>query len=130
MKILIILVFFLSVYMPSEKSKSSSNIVFKGSIVKIGPKVSPSGDTVNYQLVKYKIDEIYKGTYKKDIIIVDHLILFGNELESFRANDEVIVVVNKTKKISLIQFAEGIREVNSKVKNFYIAKELMKNCND
>jgi hypothetical protein len=57
-----------------------------------------SGRSAVYWLASYKIVEVFKGHPLKAEIRVAHLVLKGNELESVRVGDKVLLCLNKPNK--------------------------------
>ncbi len=98
-------------------------IIFAGKVIKISPgPFVVSGDIPSYGLVKYKITKIYVGKYDKEEIVVDHLILTGNELDNIKPGNKVKITVHKSKSIALRINFHGIRETSEAIEFYYLAR--------
>ncbi|HEU4712116.1 MAG TPA: hypothetical protein VFS76_11155 [Pyrinomonadaceae bacterium] len=100
------------------------NLVLEGTVEKIG--VSPgvgSGDLAVYQFAKYRVTSVCEGEYGSQQIVVDHLLLRGNELDRFRPGDRVRLIIKKSNKIFTRNNEDGFRNANDKVEVFYIGEE-------
>lgn len=75
-----------------------------------------------YQLAKYKVISVCQGEYDQQEIIVDHLILSGDELDNFRPGDRVRLVIKKSDTIFNRFNEEGFRNASDKVETFYIGR--------
>ena len=108
---------------PSLQSQSQ-NLVLEGTVEKIG--VSPgigSGGFAVYQFAKYRVSSVCEGDFDQQQIIVDHLLLHGNELDGLRPGDRVHLIVKKSDKIFTRNNEDGFRNANDKVEVFYIGEE-------
>jgi len=90
-------------------------------VEKIGksPGVSSGGYTF-YQLVKYRVVEVCAGTYNQKEIVVDHLLVSGDEVKSLRVGDEVYLSLDVSKTIEMRFDEEGLRSPSENVETFYI----------
>jgi hypothetical protein len=116
----------------SARVPQSSNLVIEAIVTKIGkaPGVG-SGFHAIYQFAKYKVTSVCKGEYEQREIVVDHLILYGNELDELKSGDRVRLVIEKSNKIFSRNDEEGFRDANDKVETFYIGEKpqrLLANC--
>lgn len=108
---------------PGPQSQSP-NLVLEGTVEKIG--VSPgvgSGGFAVYQFAKYRVNAVCEGEYGSQQIVVDHLLLRGNELDRFRPGDRVRLTIKKSNKIFTRNNEDGFRNANDKVEVFYIGEE-------
>lgn len=102
----------------------SQTLVLEGIVEKIGdaPGVG-SGLRAIYQFAKYRVTSICEGEYDQQEIIVDHLILEGNELDSFRPGDKVRLVIKKSNTIFTRNNEDGFRNASDKVEVFYTGEK-------
>ena len=102
----------------------SPNLVLEGIVEKIGdaPGVG-SGFHAVYQFAKYGVTSICEGEYDQQEIIVDHIILEGNELDRFRPGDKVRLVIKKSNTIFTRNNEDGFRNASDKVEVFYIGEK-------
>ena len=102
----------------------SQNLVLEGLVKKIGhaPGVG-SGFHAVYQFAKYRITSVCDGEYNNREIVVDHLILHGNELDGFRRGDKVRLVIKKSNTIFTRNNEDGFRNAREKVEVFYIGEK-------
>lgn len=99
----------------------SEDIVFVGVVERIAPDTRIlSGDIAVYRLVKYKIEKVCGGKFAENEIVVDHLVLDGNELKGVQVGDRVRVAVKKSKSVLMRFDAKGIREPSERVKVFFV----------
>ena len=110
----------------------SENMVLEGIVERIGvaPRVG-SGHLAVYQLAKYKVTSLCEGEYDQRDIVIDHLILFGNELDGFRPGDKVRLVIKKSKTIFTRNNEDGFRNADDEVEVFYVGEKpklLSPNC--
>jgi hypothetical protein len=100
------------------------NLVIDGIVQKIGtaPGVG-SGDLAIYQFAKYRVTSVCEGEYDQQEIIVDHIILEGNELDRFRPGDKVRLVIKKSNTIFTRNNEDGFRNASDKVEVFYIGEK-------
>lgn len=99
----------------------SQSLVLEGIVEKIGnaPGVG-SGFHAVYQFAKYRVTLVCEGEYDQQQIVVDHLMLYGNELDAFRPGDKVRLVIEKSKTIFTRNNEDGFRNTHDKVEVFYI----------
>lgn len=96
-------------------------LTFEGVVLRVGPHPGYlSGILPAYQLVKYRIERIIAGRYEGKEIVVDHLILTGNELEEIKIGDRVCITVRASDEIGIRRNVKGIRKASQVVKIFYI----------
>ena len=102
----------------------SQNLVLEGIVEKIGnaPGVG-SGFHAVYQFAKYRVTFVCEGEYDQQQIVVDHLMLNGNELDAFRPGDKVRLVIEKSKTIFTHNNEDGFRNTHDKVEVFYIGEK-------
>ena len=102
----------------------SQNMVLEGIVEKIGnaPGVG-SGFHAVYQFAKYRVTLVCEGEYDQQHIVVDHLMLYGNELDAIRPGDRVRIVIEKSKTIFNRNNEEGFRNSDDKVEVFYIGEK-------
>ena len=102
----------------------SQNLILEGIVEKIGnaPGVG-SGFHAVYQFAKYRVTAVCEGEYDQQQIVVDHLMLYGNELDSYRPGDKVRVVIEKSKTIFTRNNEDGFRNARDKVAVFYIGEK-------
>ena len=113
---------------PSE----THNLVIEAFVEKIGaaPRVG-SGVRAVYQLAKYNVTQVCEGEYHQQDIVVDHLMLYGDELDGFRPGDKVRLVAKKSNRIFTRNNEEGFRNAQDKVEVYYIGEKpklLSPNC--
>lgn len=108
----------------SHPQSQSQRLVFEASVEKIGrsPGVG-SGDVAVYQLAKYKIISICEGEYDQQEIVVDHVMLYGHELDDVRVGDRVRVVTRKSNTIFTRKNEEGFRNAGDKIEVFYTGEK-------
>lgn len=73
-----------------------------------------------YQLAKYRVVAVCAGTYEQKEIVVDHLLVSGDELKSLRVGDKVYLTLGATKAIPMRFNEEGFRNSSESVDTFYI----------
>jgi len=102
----------------------SPNLILEAVVEKIGeaPHVG-SGFVAVYQFAKYRVTSVCGGEYDQQEIIVDHLMLSGNELDELRQGDKVRLVIEKSDTIFHRNNEEGFRNAEDKVKVFYIGEK-------
>ena len=100
------------------------NLVIDGIVQKIGtaPGVG-SGDLAIYQFAKYRVTSVCEGEYDQQQIVVDHLMLEGNELDGFRPGDKVRLVLLRSNTIFTRNNEDGFRNAGDKVEIFYIGEK-------
>ena len=101
----------------------SKSITFTGVVERIddGPG-GVSGGIAVYRLVKYWVERVCLGEYGGREMVVDHLILSGEELKGLKVGDRVCVTVERSGKVLLRYDAEGIRDPSEDVKTFFVAE--------
>ena len=82
-----------------------------------------SGFHAVYQFAKYKVTSICEGEYDQQEIIVDHMMLEGNELDRFRPGDNVRLVIERSNTIFTRNNEDGFRNASHKVEVFYIGEK-------
>jgi hypothetical protein len=108
-----------------KQSQSQSQIlVLDATVEKIGraPGVG-SGIHAVYQLAKYGVTSVCEGQYDQQQIVVDHLMLYGNELDTFRPGDKVRLIIKKSDTIFSRYDEEGFRGAHDKVDVFYVGEK-------
>lgn len=112
-------------YAPAVKEDGPELIVFQGRVIKVdrSPREN-SGQNLVYRLAKYKIERVYAGEYTGSEIVVDHLMITGDELNGLKVGNVVCVTVEKRKELSTKWNARGIREPSEVVNMFYRAMNL------
>ena len=105
---------------PSE----THNLVMEAFVERIGaaPRVGSGGRAV-YQLAKYNVTQVCEGEYHQQDIVVDHLMLYGDELDGFRPGDKVRLVAKKSNTIFTRNNEDGFREAHDKVEVYYIGEK-------
>jgi len=103
-----------------EAVPETQTLVIDAFVEKIGaaPKVG-SGVRAVYQFAKYNVTQVCKGEYRQQDIVVDHLMLDGNELDAFRPGDRVRLVIQQSKTILTRNNEDGFRNARDKVEFFY-----------
>ena len=104
-----------------EQPATQSELVLAAVVEKIGkdPGVS-SGYYLIYQLAKYRVVEVCVGNYSQKEIVVDHLLVSGDELKTLRVGDKVYLTLQPSKTIEMRFNEEGFRDSSQKVGTFYI----------
>jgi hypothetical protein len=103
----------------------SPNVVFEGTVLQVGPAPSRiSGRLAVYQLVKYRVDRICQGAYSEKEMVVDHLILYRNQLRGLRIGQRVCIGVNKSAEVFERNNVKGIRSPTEAVNTFYIGGQV------
>ena len=102
----------------------SQNIILDAVVEKIGhaPGVG-SGFHAVYQFAKYRVTSVCEGEYDQQQIVVDHLMLEGNELDGFRPGDKVRLVLLRSNTIFTRNNEDGFRNAGDKVEIFYIGEK-------
>jgi hypothetical protein len=95
--------------------------MFTGRVVRIAPKLPASGTVTNYRLAKYEVLKVAEGIYKSPFIVVDQIVMRGDELQSLSPGDTVCVIVRRKPDLSPRFYAHGIRSKNERVDWFYVA---------
>ena len=107
-----------------EAPSETHNLVIDAFVEKIGaaPGVG-SGVRAVYQFAKYNVTQVCNGEYDQQDILVDHLLLYGNELDRFRPGDRVRLVIKKSNTIFKRNNEDGFRNAEDKVEVFYIGEK-------
>jgi hypothetical protein len=105
-------------------ASETHNLVIDAFVEKIGaaPGVG-SGVRAVYQLAKYNITQVCEGEYHQQDIVVDHLMLYGDELDGFRPGDKVRLVAKKSNTIFTRNNEDGFRDAHDKVEVYYIGEK-------
>lgn len=82
-----------------------------------------SGVRAVYQLAKYNVTQVCEGEYNQQDIVVDHLMLYGDELDGFRPGDKVRLVAKKSNTIFTRNNEDGFRNAHDKVEVYYIGEK-------
>jgi hypothetical protein len=105
---------------PARKDESRT-ILFVGKVERLAPQMDvSSGQLAVYRLAKYHIEHLCEGKYEGTEIVVDHLIITGEELKDIKVGDLVCVAAEKSDKIFARFNAEGIRDPSEAVKTFFV----------
>lgn len=102
--------------------KSSAPIIIEGTILDMSPVIGqgrPSGIFPHYRLVKYKVDRVCKGKYKGDEIVIDHVVVSGDELKDQKVGDKVYALAWRGNKGGTIHTYRGIRDSTKGLKYVY-----------
>ena len=106
----------------TTQTATSATLLFEGTIEKMAPDLGMlSGVITVYRPVRYRVEKVCRGEYKEKLIVVDHLILSGKELEGLSVGDRVCVSVTASDKIITRYDAEGIRNPSDIVKTFFVS---------
>lgn len=107
-----------------EQPATRSELVLAAVVEKIGkdPGVS-SGYYLIYQLAKYRVVQVCAGNYNQKGIVVDHLLVSGDELKTLRVGDKVYLTLQPSKTIEIRFNEEGFRDSSQKVSTFYIGHQ-------
>jgi len=110
------------------RQRAGARIVFKGRVLALAPAPGiVSGDIAVYQLAKYHVDHVCMGFLSSDEVVVDYLILNGDELASTKVGDTVCVIATGSNKILARWNAPGIREETESVDTYYIGEPPYRN---
>jgi hypothetical protein len=105
----------------SKEEKSESGLLLAGVVDKIGKHPgATSGGYKIYQLVRYRVAEVCTGTYNQKEIVVDHLLVSGEEVKSLRVGEKVYLTLTASKTIETRFDEEGLRSASDNVETFYI----------
>lgn len=97
------------------------DLIFEGTVLRIGPSSSRvSGRSAVYQLVKYKVERVCKGSYSEEEIVIDHLILYHHQMKLLRIGEKFCVGAKRTSEIFVRNDVKGIREPSDSVTVFFI----------
>ena len=130
MKETIAIICFTLVFIHACQSKArvapsdTQNLVIEAFVEKIGaaPGVG-SGVRAVYQFAKYNVTQVCAGEYHQQQIVVDHIMLYGDELDAFRPGDKVRLVIKKSNTIFTRNSEDGFRNARDKVEVFYIGEK-------
>lgn len=118
------------VVVPQQTPPSDRHMIFSGEVVEVGP--SPgfgSGGVTVYQLVKYRVLHVCKGTYRGKEIVADHLILDPTEFNNLRIGQKVCVGVTKANQITPRYNDDMIRKTSDAIETYYIVHDIfIRNC--
>ena len=102
-----------------------SSLVVTAVVEKVGRYTeTSSGIYTIYQLVKYRIVAVCAGSYDKKEIVVDHLLVSGDEVKGLKAGDKVYLTLQPSKSIAMRFDEEGLRSASENIETFYIARKL------
>jgi len=102
--------------------KGNKPIIIEGTILDMSPTFGqgkPSGIFPHYRLVKYRVDRVCKGKYEEDEIVIDHIIVSGDELKDRKVGDKVYALTWRIKKEGTIYTYKGIRDSTEGIKYLY-----------
>ncbi len=104
-----------------SKELTRDPVVFEGTVLKVGtwPNGASGGIEV-YQLAKYQINRLVRGQFSGSNILVDHLLLTGNELKKLKRGQRVCVTFFATEDIGHRYDDEILRKSSDEPKFFYI----------
>ena len=116
---------FLFTFQVSAQSKDDvsleTNVIFDGKVVEVGPSPrSASGGVEVYQLAKYKIRRIINDEFKEKYVVVDHLLLDGDELSKITVGQRVCVSFRKSPTIERRYDDEVLRRYSDQPVAFFI----------
>jgi hypothetical protein len=108
----------------SKQRPPQSELVLAATVERVGqnPGVS-SGVLKIYQLAKYRVVGVCRGTYNEKEIVVDHLLVTGDELRSLHVGDKVYLTLQPSKTIEMRVNEEGLRSTSENVGTFYIGHQ-------
>lgn len=116
------------------QSPSKKKIIIEAKVVKVGtpPKIRSGTRRHVYQLVKYEVLKVLNGELNEKYIVVDHLIIFDDNVVNFQEGDTVILEIFPRKNISTITFEKGIREEDdkNKIETYYIQGKIVRKSKD
>ncbi len=100
----------------------SKRIIVEAEVVQVGdPPTGVSGARRHvYQLVKYKVVKVIRGSYHDDFIVVDYLILTKNQLNAHKVGSLFVLDLLRRGAVPPIPVAAGIREDDVGIRAFYI----------
>jgi hypothetical protein len=90
-------------------------VSLRGTVVAIGPREPASGIIASYRLAKLKVDAVCRGHYTGDEMVVDCLVLVGNELDTLVVGEKVFVTVEPRRKLLSRFNVPGFRDVSDTV---------------
>ena len=101
----------------------SQKLVLDGVVEKMGKSPGVAGGLhAVYQLAKYRVETVCEGEYDQQEIVVDHLLLSGNEPDSSRPGDRVRLLIKKSNTIFTRYDEDGLRKPDDKVGVFDIGE--------
>lgn len=104
-------------------------IIIEGTVLEISPvfgKGLPSGVVPHYRLVKYRVNRVCKGKYTESELIIDHVLMTGEELKDRKVGDRVYALAWKTKKKSGTGHTyPGIRDTLAGLKYLYHGRDVL-----
>ena len=103
------------------------SLMFEGTVLDIGEDVPPSGECAFYRFAKYRVERVTLGHYSGRDIVVNHLSLSSDELDSIKIGDRVCVSVSVSKEILSTRYEKRFREPSERVETFYIGGEVNPN---
>lgn len=105
---------------PSPHS-NDERIIFEGKVLEVGPSPnSSSGGVEVYQLAKYRIDRLILGEFDRPDVLIDHLLLSGDELKKIKKGQRVCVTFLASADIGHRYDDEVLRKSSDNPKFFYI----------
>lgn len=108
-------------------SKQTSEIVFEGELLVVGPPPPfASGYFSTFRLAKYRVLQVCKGNYSGSEIVVDHPAITLKEFDGVDVGDKLWITVSREKKIASQHSAVGIRESSERPREFFIARGLQR----
>lgn len=111
----------LSIKCDSKQEPAQSPLVIAAIVERIGKHPgTASGRYELYQLAKYRVVTVCSGTYQQNEIVVDHLLVSGDELMSLHIGDKVYLRLSTSKTIPMRSNDEGFRTASQPVETFYI----------
>lgn len=114
-----------------DKRAKDQQLIFEGTVLKIGPQTPASGVFAFYRLAKYRVDRVFTGSYSASEIVVDHLALTTRELEGIKENDHVCIKVTTKPKLFSTTYVNGIREQGTAISQFHQGEQVsVGNCGD
>ncbi len=126
MKVIIILSILLFISVSSLCQSRGDEITFTARVDRMAPRTPKNGDIIAYRLVRYKIFQVKRGFYENKMIVVDHPIVSGKELESISVGDWVEVTVRQADSIDVRINSRGIRAPEQHLNTFFIARKMHK----
>lgn len=105
----------------AKRTETQSQLVIAAIVEGLGkhPGAS-SGFRQIFQLAKYRVVAVCSGTLNEKEIVVDHLLVSGDELQSIHVGDKVYLSLGRSETIGWRFDEEGFRSPLDKVDVFYI----------
>lgn len=95
MKVMMLCLFMLSIagdIDSTEPRLADDRLVFEGTVLRMAKYPNwVSGFSVAYRLAKYRVERVCEGKYDGKEVVVDHLIISGDELRDIKTGDKVCV---------------------------------------